>query len=348
MAGLVGWMVMMVVVCILIASILVMTGGFRSVGMINQSVQQVVSLQTPQNLPGLAVLTEVFTAMPELQIPPTPEPIYETLLQFGSQGIGPGQFDDARFIAIDPQGYIFTAEFQDGRVQKFTPNGKFAQLINVPADGQGYSTISDIATDYSGKLYIARRGSILVYNTADGSPAGAIPSRFPDTWYESLATDPANNLFALHSKAGELDLIKFDPNLQQLWRKVQITQGLYKNTETSRVDRFTVDGLGDPYLLDESRSEVYRFNNFAEFVDRFGGKGDLPGQFNSPDNILVDGQGRIYIANFDGIHIFANSTAYIQAIPRFWSGALRDFALDLQGNLYILSGEGQVHKIRLK
>jgi len=344
--SLIGRLVVIVFTCSIIGVVLAAAGVFQSTRLISASVKEVIALQTPEANPARVALTQVASAMPRLQATPTPD--YEILLQFGAKGIGPGQLDDARYITVDPQGNIFTAEYQDGRVQKFGPDGKFVQLINVPADDQGYTTISDMVSDYAGKLYIARRGDILVYNTADGSPAGAIPGRFPDTWYESLAIDPANNLYALHIKAGELDLIKFDSNGQQLWRKVQVTQGLYKPSEISRIDRFTVDGLGDPYLLDDSQHEVYRFNSNAEFIDRFGGKGDLPGQFDSPNNILVDGQGQTYVGDSNAIHIFSSSTSFIKTIPDFWDGALRDLALDLQVNLYILSGESQVFKIHLK
>ena len=47
------------------------------------------------------------------------------LLKFGSEGIGPGMFKDARSIAVDASGNIYVAEYLGGRVQMFDGNGKF-------------------------------------------------------------------------------------------------------------------------------------------------------------------------------------------------------------------------------
>src|SRR6267142_5939431 len=46
-------------------------------------------------------------------------------LNFGSEGIGPGMFKDARSIAIDASGKIYVGEYSGGRIQVFGPDGKF-------------------------------------------------------------------------------------------------------------------------------------------------------------------------------------------------------------------------------
>ena len=63
------------------------------------------------------------------RMPTTPLP---TLVQFaraelvfGSQGDQPGQFSDARSIAVDDQGNIFVADYTTGRINKFDPSGNF-------------------------------------------------------------------------------------------------------------------------------------------------------------------------------------------------------------------------------
>jgi DNA-directed RNA polymerase subunit RPC12/RpoP len=45
------------------------------------------------------------------------------LLEFGSEGIGPGMFNDARSIGVDGAGRIYVAEYTGGRVQVFDPAG---------------------------------------------------------------------------------------------------------------------------------------------------------------------------------------------------------------------------------
>src|SRR5215213_6456429 len=43
------------------------------------------------------------------------------LLEFGSEGIGPGMFNDARSIAVDGAGRIYVGEYTGGRIQVFDP-----------------------------------------------------------------------------------------------------------------------------------------------------------------------------------------------------------------------------------
>ena len=49
----------------------------------------------------------------------------EPLMAFGAEGIGPGNFKDARSIAVDAQGRIYVGEYTGGRVQVFDSSGKF-------------------------------------------------------------------------------------------------------------------------------------------------------------------------------------------------------------------------------
>jgi DNA-directed RNA polymerase subunit RPC12/RpoP len=284
-ATIIGVVVMICLVGGIISAVLAAAGVFTSASVVNQSVNQIAT--------SAAIITE--PPLPLLTATPSANPDYSFTLQFGTEGTGPGQFDDARYLAVDPNGNIYTAEYQDGRVQQFDPAGKFQQLINVEPDDSDYITISDMASDYQGRLLVARRGDILIYNSADGALMGTISGEFPDTWYGAVAIDPGNTIYALHTSAGELDLIKLDPSGQMLWRKPQITEGLVKNTEISTVRRLAVDGLGNIYLLDDAQNQVYQFDAEGNFVDRFGSKGDGPGLLDNPEDLIIDGQGRIYI-----------------------------------------------------
>ena len=46
-------------------------------------------------------------------------------LRFGSEGIGQGQFKDARHIAIDSNGNVYVGEYTGGRIQVFDSEGNF-------------------------------------------------------------------------------------------------------------------------------------------------------------------------------------------------------------------------------
>ena len=293
----------------MIAAILAAAGVFATASVVDQSINQAI------NQPATLTAFPKELAQLLLTATPNPDPDYSIALQFGAQGSGPGQFDDARFLAVDPGGNIFTAEYQDGRLQKFDAAGQFLQLTNVPPDKSDYITISDLASDYGGHLLAARRGDILIYNAADGTLIGTIPGKFAETRYEAVAVDPANMLYALHSSAGELDLIKLDPSGQVIWRKPQVNKGLVQNTQISSVHRLAVDGLGNSFLLDDAQNQVYQFDAQGNFVDRFGSKGKGPGLLEHPEDLAVDGQGRVYILDQDGIEIFDRRRRPSQAHP---------------------------------
>lgn len=340
-AGIIAILVVSCVVVGVIAAVLAAAGVFTTASVVSESISQIA----PQEATLPAIMTEI--AQAQLPATPSPNPDYSFALQFGAEGTGAGQFDDARYLAVDTNGNLYTAEYQDGRLQKFDPNGQFQQLINIEPDDSDYITISDLASDYNGRLLVARRGDILIYNAADGTLAGRILGEFPDTWYDAVAIDPANTIYALHTSAGELDLIKIDPTGQVLWRKPQITEGLVKKTEISTVRRLAVDGLGNIYLLDDAQNQVYQFDAEGNFVDRFGSKGDGPGLLDNPEDLIVDGQGRIYILDQDGIEIFDNSGSHINLIPDDYQGHAFDIKLDLQGNVYIITNAPQVYKLSL-
>ncbi len=108
-----------------------------------------------------------------------------------------------------------------------------------------------------------------------------------------------------------------------------------------------MDGLGNIYLLDDSQNQVYQYDADGNFVDRFGSKGDGPGLLASPEDLTVDGQGRIYILDQDGIEIFDNNGTPIKLIPDDYEGYAFDIKLDLAGNAYVITNAPQVYKLRL-
>ncbi|MFN8595562.1 MAG: hypothetical protein U0559_05200 [Anaerolineae bacterium] len=67
---------------------------------------------------------------------------------------------DPRYVALDKDGNIWTADYQDGRVQKFDASGKFQLLVQVEAD-KNDNTIEGLAADSLGNVYVSRGGDIL-------------------------------------------------------------------------------------------------------------------------------------------------------------------------------------------
>src|SRR6266511_293516 len=91
-------------------------------------------------------------------------------LNFGSEGIGPGMFKDARAIAVDASGKIYVGEYSGGRIQVFDPDGKFiTQWMVYPK-----MPLTGMAAGRNGVVYIVQSGMISRHEGATGQLLGQL------------------------------------------------------------------------------------------------------------------------------------------------------------------------------
>src|SRR5262245_19670021 len=64
------------------------------------------------------------------------------LLEWGRKGKGEGEFDACVGIAIGKNDVVYTAEFRNQRVQRFTSEGKFLGMFAVPPHAGGMAVDS--------------------------------------------------------------------------------------------------------------------------------------------------------------------------------------------------------------
>lgn len=290
-------------------------------------------------------VSEVFGNSPggePATVAPTPA-FASVVLEFGGKGSGPGLFEDARYLAVDKDGNLYVAEFDAGVVQKFDPAGQFAWLVNVEPDDQGYATIEGMAADFTGNLFVSRRGDILRFSAADGSLIDTLPGQFAETWYTTLVVDAGNTLYALHESAGRDDLLVLkDGQLLARWEKFVSSQN--RDDPAISLD-IAVDGRQNVYVSSSFGKTVYLFDKDGKFVDRFGEEGSAPGAMSSPGAIAVDGRGRIYVADFGGVNVYNPGGDYLGTIEP--GAGVRDIAIDIEGNIYVLTINGTLEKHKL-
>jgi len=342
-AGLIiGCVVLVIVLSFLVTGILAAAGIFATTRTVSEVIE---SVTTAQSQPSIVLPTIIInpTASPE----PTPVPASNLMMQFGSEGTGPGQFQDARHIAVDPDGIIYVADYDTGRLQKFDASGKFLQLINVETNQNNYSFIMDMVVDYAGHLIVVRVPDILSYNTADLSKAQAIPGQFPEINFRFLAVDPANQLYAVSDGVQFTDLIKMDSSGAVLWTVQGVIFNLDQRANPS-VDDVAVDGLGSSYLVNDIDARIYKFDADGKYLDRFGVKGSAHGQLDNPSRIVVDPEGRLAISDLDGIDFFTSEGEFLDGMPWDYSyGGIRGFAFDMEGHLFVITTNQQVLKFEM-
>lgn len=258
-------------------------------------------------------------------------------LRFGSEGIGPGLFTDARSIGVDGEGNIYVGEYGGSRIQAFDASGKFLTQWNA---GGKKTYLSGMAVSRQGTVYAVVGGKISRYAGATGNALGEVEYTGEADYFEDLTLTADGNLVGV---VGGEDLIRLDPKGQEL---LNVHAAISSISEDSELDtKVAVDGSGNIYALGTFNDAVFKFTPEGRFVTQFGGDGDERGQFRAPYAIAVDGQGRVYVSDFKGIQVFDSEGRYLTVInvDKFVYG----MALNDQNELFVTTGT-QVIKFQLK
>ena len=275
---------------------------------------------------------------------PTPAPIptataaFANLqLSFGKQGTTPGLFADVRSITVDPvEGTIFTADYSDGRVQAFDPQGKFITQWTIQSKNP---IILGMAADQKGNLYIVSSGLILVYNAQGKLLATLKPANLIDH-YEDIAVLADDSLMVVSrgesvihlSPAGKI-LNRIDAAISHITGKAELNS------------KIAVDGSGNIYLLGTFSNSVFVYNAQGKFLKRIGSDGNNPGQLRAALTLRVDDNGRIFVSDIKGIQIFSNDGSYNNVLDV--NGVAFGMAFDDQGNLYLTTNNEVVEKYEI-
>jgi DNA-directed RNA polymerase subunit RPC12/RpoP len=228
------------------------------------------------------------------------------MLDFGSEGIGPGMFNDARSIAVDGAGRIYVGEYTGGRIQVFDPNGKFVTQWSI---GDRKTLLRGLAADRKGMVYVVEGGRIDRYRGETGEKLGTL--QYERNGFDDVTVGADGGLVTAWQSNRD-DIVVFDANGKQVRT---IPEAISSASGDSELDtRVAVDGAGNIYALGRFNNGVFKFGRDGKFMNRFGSDGDQPGQFRAPYSIAVDGYGRIYVGDMKGIQVFDANGRYLSLI----------------------------------
>jgi outer membrane protein assembly factor BamB len=319
----------------IIAVVVLVIGGavFAFLGMsrgTSDSASQVLGVESPTS-------EELPTDTPQ----PSPTPAYANpKLSFGESGIGPGQLNDPRYLAVDGSGTLYVADYEGGRVQAFDTTGKYLSQFKV---GDLNTIIHGLAADHQGRVYVAAGDApdILVYDGKTGQALGKLTSPNEGEFGEMAATANGGvdatwyegRWGLITSLEGHRDdLVQFDAQGKIASTIPSVISG---QTGDLALDIYiAVDGLGRIFAL--SDGVVYVFSPDGKFTNKFGSVGDQPGQFKYPRAISVDGQDQVYIGDTDSVHVYSADGRFITDFPT--QDSADSMAMDEQGNLWVLGG----------
>lgn len=242
------------------------------------------------------------------------KPKYMTHVTFetkwGQTGSEDGEFNEPIAIAVDSEGFVYVADCNNDRIQKFDSNGTFIAKWGQSGSKNGqFRTIDDMEVD-------SNNGYVYVSDHYVGSPSSPRIQKFETngtfvtSWYcndsDVLAVDQDGFVYAsasLKVNNSYLDCIqKFYPNGSL------ITTSWFENDELimKGITALTVDMDGNIYVTDGADSSnhgVYKFDSNGTFIMKWGSEGYDDKFFVWPLGMTVDKNGFVYVVNTGHDHI---------------------------------------------
>jgi sugar lactone lactonase YvrE len=269
---------------------------------------------------------------------------------WGGTGSAAGQFRSPFGIAVDANGFVYVADADNNRIQKFNGTTPYAQLAAIgsfgTADGQ-FQAPFGIDVDNAGNIYVCelvgyrvqKFNSSLAFVTKWGS-SGTGQQNFNLPWALALSgngsmvyvVDASNSKIKIWSSAGSF-IAEVGSN--------GFTNGSFTFPLGIEVDATT----GDFYVSDNFR--IQKFNSANSWQSTWTDPPDDNGQFSYPTKLATDASGNVYVIDNQNFRIqkFDKYGAFLaKAGTRVASPAVGQFvgspvgiALGANGDVYVAS-----------
>jgi sugar lactone lactonase YvrE len=218
---------------------------------------------------------------------------------WGEPGLGDGQFQKPRAMAIDEQGEIYVVDMS-ARIQVFTPDGTFLRGWRTPAWETGKPTGLSIGRDgcllvadthYFRVLVYTPQGELLPQRTIGGRQ-GTGPGEFG--FVTDAVQDSQGNYYI--AEYGENDRIqKFSPQGAFLlsWGGHGTEPGQF-----IRPQNLAVDQADRIWVCDACNHRIQVFDPTGRLLRMWGRHGSQPGELSYPYDLTFDADGNVYVVEF--------------------------------------------------
>src|SRR5262249_41549554 len=225
--------------------------------------------------------------------------------QFGSAGVGPGQFKEAIGIAANSTtGDLYVSDTANFRVEEFSPAGKFLTEFGVYGTGNGqFHSPTGLSINAAGELYIADEyndriqewlppgtgGAHMTYSTQFGT-AGSGNGEF--NLPRGLASDGHSNVWVSDYSNHRIQEFSSAGKFIAAYGSYGTGNGQFGNPTGLDVNQST----GNVYIADCSDNRIQELSSTGEFIRTFGSHGSEPGQLSCPGGLTIDSGGDIWVA----------------------------------------------------
>ena len=212
---------------------------------------------------------------------------------WGVLGTGPGEFDSPQGIGVSPSGFVYTVDYNNNRIQKFTVDGTFIREINHTGftKPRGITVLEDGTYFVTGSLEVGghSKEAILEFNSEDTYVDVVIDLINP---LES-AMDVAllgDKLYVADSGSHEIFVFTHSDGTWTFNDRWDVTVAGDANTPNPR--GVAVDSAGVAYVADYANNKVKKFYGNGVFI------GSWTVGFNSPWDVFVDKFDWVYVADY--------------------------------------------------
>ena len=290
---------------------------------------------TPQTSPNSAPVQSQFFSRVEI---------------IGSRGAGSGEFNKPRSLAVDTNDNLYVADMT-GRVQKFSPDGKFLLSWQMPQTELGKP--KGMARDRDGNIVVIEPHYQRVNHfSPDGKLlaqwGGHVTNGGPFSLPRAVAVNSRGDVIV-----SEYTLFERVQVFSARGGKRLLAFGQAGNASGSfnRPEGVGVDAADRIYVADSCNHRIQVFSPDGKLLRAHGQAGRSPGDLSYPYDICVDASGRQFVCEFGNsrIQIFDAKDQPLEILGsaggqpgRFanpWS-----IVLDSKGNLYV--ADSQNHRVQ--
>ncbi|MDM8538030.1 hypothetical protein QUF70_14840, partial [Desulfobacterales bacterium HSG17] len=225
----------------------------------------------------------------------------------------PWYFNNPQDIATDSKGYVYIADTENYRIQKFTSDGQFVarwSIINAPY----YFPPLGIACDYDDYIYVADSEYIQKFTSSGEFVRKWQRDDGTDFNPSSVETDEKGFVYVTDIRNTCIHVFTNDGEFTGQWGIKGENDGEFLSPSA-----ITLDNKGFAYVTDIKRHCVQKFqvlieNNIlsVKFIRKWGLNGKEQEQFDHPFGIETDGSqvfvvdmknDRVQVFNPDGVFI---------------------------------------------
>jgi ABC-type Fe3+ transport system permease subunit/DNA-binding beta-propeller fold protein YncE len=287
---------------------------------------------------------------------PIQSTIFESVEIIGTRGVGVGQFNKPRSLALDTKDNLYVVDMT-GRIQKFSPGGKFILQWQMPQTELGKP--KGMGRDLDGNIIVVEphyqrinvfspEGRLLSQWGRKGTnvgqftlPRGAAVNSHNEIYVSEYTAMERVQRFQLPPRQAQTpastNVLRDMPEVLNAFGKAGNAPG-----DFNRPEGLCVDAAGFVHVADSCNHRIEVFSRDGTFVRAFGKAGTGLGEFSYPYDICVDRKGRQYVCEFGNsrIQIFDKNDRPIEIIGNA-GGEPGEFsnpwciALDSAENLYV-------------